>query len=112
MISFWVIDVKKRSAKVEKRIRERVAANKCLTVFDDGTECNGEMYSGGQCLKCANSFQYETSRIPSQKGRAKYVANLIERGLRLRPQEQRKLRRLLRNESVLARAAATCAEVA
>lgn len=116
MFSFWILDVK-RSSKVEKRIRERVAADLCLMVFDDGTECDGKMYSGGNCQRCANSFQYELSRLPSQKARTKFRGNLIERGLMLRPQEQRKLRRLLLVRSVLARQAAAvanqpCVEVA
>ena len=109
MFSFWVIDVK-RSAKVEKRIRERIALNLCLMIFDDGTECTGAMHSGGNCQKCANSFQYELSKLPSQKARGKFRATLIERGLMLRPQEQRKLRRI--TKSVVARTAAASVEVA
>lgn len=103
MFSLWVIDVK-RTAKIQKRVRERVAKNLCLTIFDDKTECNGQMYSGGVCKKCSNAFYYELRQLGSAKARNKYRALLIERGLRLGTLEQRKLRR--QSVSLFAKAAA------
>ena len=109
LFSFWVIDVK-RSPKVEKRIKERVALDLCLMVFDDGRECTNPMHSGGQCVSCANAFQYELVKLSTQKAKNKLRSAFIARGWRLPSQEQRKLRRILK--STVAKVAADCVEVA
>lgn len=109
MFSFWIIDVK-RSPKVEKRVKERIAKKLCLMVLVDGSECQNPIFSGGQCKRCANAFQYELLKLPSEKVRNKFRARMISLGYRLRPQEQRTMRRA--SVSAAAKVASTCVEVA
>lgn len=109
MFSLWIIDVK-RSRKVEKRINERLAKELCLMVFDDGRECENKVHSGGNCVECSNAFYYELSKLPSQKAKGEFRAKMIRLGYRLRSQEQRTMRRVLK--STVAKVASTCVEVA
>lgn len=111
MLQLMVYDVK-RSAKTEKRVKERTGECKCLW-FDEetGEICNEKAVSNGQCRHHINQDNAELRKLPSKAARARYLAEEIRVGRRLANGEQRKFRRMAKTPAVR-RAAQVSAEVA
>lgn len=83
-----------RTAKIEKRVRERAMAGICLHVHEDGCECNEPSVSLGLCRTHINHHNYELRSLPSKTAKARYRAELVRLGQALNLFEQRKFKRM------------------
>ncbi|QDV22868.1 hypothetical protein [Aureliella helgolandensis] len=99
MFEVLVYEVR-RTAKVEKRIRERVAINRCLHIDDsDGrhVECDQPMVSLGLCLQHVNEHNHIVRGLPTKAAKMRFRAESIRNGQALESFELRRLRRILKS---------------
>lgn len=92
-VELFVIEVK-RTTTVVKRIKASVSENKCLV-------CTTKpMKKRGMCSQCASVFEYQLTKLKTDREKRNYEAELIKEGKLLAAHEIRGLRASIDNPLV------------
>ena len=94
--SFIVISKRERTRSEQKRVEERIKADKCLMKKHDANEdlvdCDSSMTAScGNCTACQKALKDFLAALPPEQAAVK-EQEVISRGWRLAPQEIRAIK--------------------